>query len=263
MSRILNKHGLPIEYADATCFTPGIIDVHRKLKTKDATKVKDNLIVKASYGEEKGSTFQECLDISTWLPYAAKALCISSDISDYIFVPIFTIPSGLPNRNGVAFPLPSLLAWNTEHGQQAYRTFKGKPAHLEHANDDPSKAYGVIADVSLRKLVGFSNGKVWKLLELIAIDRSKHADIAEDVLSGKRNSFSMGALVGSYSCSYCGLEMGKCNHITPKPGSVDFYAKDGILVCKNVHDIIGFETSIVKIPAYSTALNDKLMIMRE
>lgn len=257
----LHKHNnRNIEYADALGFHPGVIDVHKALKTKDIVQVKNKpLVVKASFGEATDNTFLEKLDVTTWLPFAAPKYHISPHIEDYIFVPVFTIPSDLPNRNGVAFPLRSLLEFRPERGMQAYKTFKGQPVQYEHDNLDITKASGVIIDASLKRLNGYGQGKVWKLMELLAIDRSKNPQLAMDVLSNNRNSYSMGALVESYSCSYCNSPLGQCNHITARQGCVDFYEKDGKLVFKNVHGIDGIETSSVATPAYHCANSNWIM----
>ena len=244
-------------YCDAAGFTPGVIDVHRELKRKTIHASKDQLLVSPAYADK--TKVNEKLDITNWLPFAAKQYDLSNDIRDYFFVPVITIPSDLPNRNGVAFPLKSLVEFSVEDGMQAYKTFKGKPVHYEHKNDVPKEAYGVIADAFLRKMDNFGNGKVWKLLELLAIDRTKYPTIAQKILDGEMNSYSMGAWVTNYTCSYCGAALGKCEHLHPKQ-ALDFYEKDGKLVFRNVHGIKGFETSIVATPAYSIAASDSLLL---
>lgn len=261
--RLTSHNGKTLEYSDAIGFGKCAIDVHKSLKNKDVRIVNKTLVVKANYSDRApNNTFQEKLDISTWLPFASKKYDISANISDYIFVPVFTIPTDLPNRNGVAFPLAALLEFNVEAGMQAYKTFKGKPVHYEHKNDKPKEAYGVIADCSLRRLVGFGNGKVWKHMELLAIDRSKNPAYAHKVLSGEMNSYSMGAMVGRYTCSVgrCQAKLGNCNHIQAKPGTVDFKELNGELVFKNVWDVTGFETSGVATPAFHVANSNWLMM---
>ena len=68
----------------------------------------------------------------------------------------------------------------------------------------------------------------------------------------------MGAMVDSWSCSYCGAGEGECSHIDPKK-QVVFYEIDGRLVYKNVHGINAYELSLVKDPAYATAFSDILV----
>lgn len=200
------------------------------------------------------------LDFATWLPYAAPGYNISSDPKDYILVPVIIMPSDLPNRNGVAFPLSQLVAFNHELGQQAFKTWKGKPTFMDHKNEDITKAYGVIIDCMLKKLVGFNEGRLWKVLSFLSFDRSKHADVCQRILDNDINSYSMGAWISQYMCSYCGAEVGKCDHLHKNvPG--EMYQKDNKLVFRNCAGIEGFETSAVEVPAYISALSDEVFSM--
>jgi hypothetical protein len=200
------------------------------------------------------------LDFNNWLPFSAPHYHISPDPADFILVPVIVMPSDIPNRNGVAFPLKELIAFSPDQGQQAYKTWKGKPTYLEHANNDITKAYGVIADSFMRPLKGWGGGKVWKVLLLLAFDRSKHADVADKIASGEYNSYSMGAWVGGYSCSYCGAEVGKCDHI--RANSNGMYHLNGKMVFRNCHDIVGFECSSVSTPAFISAISDTKLHLR-
>lgn len=195
------------------------------------------------------------LDFHSWLPFSAPVYQISPDPNDYILVPVIAMPSDLPNRNGAAFPLRELVRFNPEMGMQAYKTWKGKPTHLEHANEDITKAYGVIADSFMKPLIGWSDSKIWKLMFLLAFDRSKHADVADKIASGEYNSYSMGAWVGGHTCSYCNAEVGKCNHLR-KNKAGQMYELNGKMVFSNCHDIIGFECSSVGTPAFISAISD-------
>lgn len=197
------------------------------------------------------------MDFGQWLPYCSPHYHISPDPKDFVLVPVIIMPSDLPNRNGVAFPLSELVKFNPELGVQAFKTWKGKPTHLDHKNEDITKAYGVIVDSSLRKLVGFNEGRLWKVLAFLAFDRSKHADLCQRILEGDINSYSMGAWIAQYDCSYCGEQVGKCDHLHKnKPG--EMYQKDHKLVFRNCVGIEGFETSAVETPAYISAISDEV-----
>lgn len=253
MRQIENKGRFAV-YSDA--YSVGkAIDVHKEVKRQNIEIAKDRVTMRANTNVATAGGVEEKLDISTWLPFAAPKYEISGDINDYLFVPVFTIPSGIPNRNGVAFPLKTLLEFNIEAGCQGYKTFRGKPMHYEHKNDNPLEAKGVIADSFLRKLNGYGNGKVWKVMLLLAVDRTKDISLAKDIAEGKMNSYSMGAWVDRYTCSYCGADVGKCDHI-PDKSPLCFYEKDGKLVFKNMHGINGFECSSVGTPAWSCANSD-------
>jgi hypothetical protein len=68
----------------------------------------------------------------------------------------------------------------------------------------------------------------------------------------------MGAYIGSFTCSYCGADVGNCRHIDARNPRV-MYTLAGKLVFRNVRDIEGFETSIVASPAYVSAISDTLI----
>jgi hypothetical protein len=168
---------------------------------------------------------------------------------------VIVMPSDLPNRNGVGFPLRELIRWDPEVGRQAYKTWKGMPTYSEHANDNYSQARGVIADSILRKMTGFNNGQIWKVMLLLCFDRNKYPDVANRILTGETNSYSMGAWVNSYQCSYCNAEFGKCGHIHPKkPNEMNLV--NGHLAFRNAIGIRGFECSEVGTPAYISAISD-------
>lgn len=243
------------EYAFTNEVLPSI-DLHTQTKKSGSVDVDRNNVT-VTLPEKDGVTIP--LDISVWLPFASSHYQISKNLDDYVLTPVIVMPSDLPNRNAVAFPLRELVKFHPNLGQQAYKTWKGKPTHYEHANDDITKAYGVIADSFMRKLVGFNHGNIWKILLLLAFDRSKNPDVINRIISGDLNSYSMGAFIGSYTCSYCGEDLGNgCTHLDMnKPGVM--YELGGKLVFRNIRDCEGFECSIVESPAYVSAITDTLI----
>lgn len=205
----------------------------------------------------------QVLDFNIWLPFAAKHMNISKDIKDYILVPVIIMPSDLPNRNGVGFPLSELVKFNPEMGMQAYKTWKGKPTYYEHSNKDLLQAKGVIVDTYMRKFQGFGGGVIWKLVALLAFDRSKDPELCRRILlpegnAERLNTYSMGAYVGKYTCSVCGRDKGKCTHLSTT-SKVNFHMVEDMLAYCLAMDIIGFETSAVETPAYTVAISDTVM----
>lgn len=238
------------------------IDLHRHLtkKSGSAELLGDNsLVVRTPQMESVGLSIP--LDIHTWLPFAAPHYRISPKLEDYVLTPVIVMPADLPNRNRVAFPLSQLIEFQPDVGMQAYKTWKGQPTFREHRNDDITQSYGVIADSFLRKMKGFGGGKVWKVLLLLAFDRNKNPDTVSRILSGEYNSYSMGAYVNSYTCSYCNMVVGNgCPHLSLKDNRM--YVLNGKLVFKNVIGVRGFECSVVATPAFTSALSDTLIVMR-
>jgi hypothetical protein len=202
------------------------------------------------------------LDFPQWLPFCAPKYKISPDIKDYVIIPVIAIPSDLPNRNRIAFPLKELLAFNPELGMQAYRTWVGKPTFSEHKNDVIEEAYGVIADTSMVKLNGWAGGRIWKLLMLAAFDRSKYVERVSAIAQGDVNSYSMGAWVSGYQCSVCNAEVGKCMHVDMKDTRASLTSVNDRLAFKNCSGILGFELSVVDNPAWVTAISDKVADLR-
>ena len=243
-------------YADSECALAPL-DVHRELKKSGRITVSGSAVDMA-HPEMQGQTQLDCL---RWLPFAASVYKISPKLEDYLVVPVIIMPSDLSNRNCVGFPLRELLRFNADVGDCAYKTWKGQPTHLEHDNEDVTKAYGVIFDSFLRPMSSHGQGKVWKLLQLLAFDRTKHPELTSQIERGERNSYSMGAFVDAYTCSYCGADLGKCMHLDPKAKAPEFYLRDGVLVHKNVRGIKGFETSNVGDPAYYSAISDTVTVV--
>lgn len=196
------------------------------------------------------------------LPWLAPVMHLSSNPEDYFMYPVPIMYSDLPNRNGVGFPLTELAKWSPEQKCQAYETWRYAPMFVEHQSEDITTAIGVIADVSLRKIHGYGDGKLYKVVALAAIDRTKNPALAARLESGELNTYSMGAMVDTWTCSYCGAGEGKCAHIDPD-APVTFYELNGVLVYKLVSGIVGYELSVVEDPAYLTAISDHKISYRE
>jgi len=215
---------------------------------------------------EKDKSLIMQLDYPTWLPFAAKEYHISPKIEDYIIVNTLVCPSELPNRNGIAFPTNELARFMPPPiARMAYKAWAGCPVHLEHDNEDHTKAYGVILDASFHKVSGYGNGKLWKVMGLLAIDKNKYPDIAQQVLTKEINTYSMGALVDSFTCGFCGSECTSkfcCRHITDIKDVNWTMQKDWDgtqhLAFLNAHGINPIECSIVKDPAWAPALSDEV-----
>lgn len=253
MHQLQSAHGIAV-YADAIS-SLGVLDVHAAARSK-------NLILSAEGMDVRDSGTSNLLggtamDFTNWLPYAAKEYVISPNPEDYVLTPVPTIPTELPNRNCVGFPLEEMLKFNVDAGRMAYKTFIGKPVHIEHDNQDPLKAIGVIVDAVLRPTPGFGGGKMKRLVKLLAIDRTKNPSIAGKVLNREINTYSMGAWVQTFRCSYCNADFGKCSHLNPR-NPRDFYELNAKLVYRLCVGINGFETSVVFDPAWSMAASDIL-----
>ncbi len=189
-----------------------------------------------------------------WLPYAAKAFDLSTELKDYYITAAPLLTTEISNRNGVAFPNNEVLAWNRDLGRQAYKGWQGMPLHVEHKADNPKEAIGVVADVTIKQIKGFNGSRILKIVALVAVDTTKNTAITHPIRDGLRTTWSMGCYVNHYSCGYCGALEGKCQHIDPKK-PVEFYEIDGVLVFRNVHGVTPFEFSSVADPAFPAAIH--------
>jgi len=213
---------------------------------------------------EKDQSLLGKLDYETWLPFAAKLYNISPKIEDYIIVSTLVCPSDIPNRNGIAFPVSELAKFQPPPiNRMSYKAWQGCPVHLEHDNEVHERAYGVILDASLHKVQGYGDGKLWKVMGLLAIDKNKNPEVAQQVLTGQINTYSMGALVDYFTCGYCGQECSgtrTCGHITSTQNVnwKKYRDFDGSthLSFLNAHGIQPIECSIVADPAWAPALSD-------
>lgn len=206
----------------------------------------------------------QLLDFATWLPSAAKLYQISPDVRAYVLATIPICPSDLPNRNGIGFPLDELLKFQPPPvARQAYKAWTGCPMHYEHRNEIHEDAYGVIFDTALRPIKGYGKGKLHKVMGLIGIDREKYPEMARRVMERDINTYSMGALVDSFSCSFCGCAITKksgCSHVNMNRdidwNEVRSWDNRRHIAFRNAHGINPIECSLVESPAWTTALSD-------
>jgi hypothetical protein len=204
------------------------------------------------------------------LPLAASEYQISSDIKDYVVVPVILLPTDIPNRNSVAFPLEELLKFNVIHGMPNYKTWVGKPTFEEHANNDHTAAKGIIFDTYLQPISN-TVGNIHKLIALCGFDRTKDRELANAILKGDRKSYSMGAMVKTYECAICGALSKprklntECGHVVRGMPKL-FEDNEGrnipsYLIARN--EIVGIEASSVATPAWSSATNSSLFDMSD
>ena len=193
------------------------------------------------------------IDIS-WLKAASDSYDISPNINDYILVQVPLVTSDIPNRNLQAFAYEELTYFDPMYGNLVYKTFIGKPTHKEHDNIDCKKAKGVNFDSVLVPVPKYG---IWKVMVLSGFDRTKDPDLARSILSGERNSYSMGALVDNLVCSICGKVVDPknlCPHMKMGKGEVF----NGRLIYELACGVNFIENSSVENPADVTAVSSSL-----
>jgi hypothetical protein len=246
--------------------TKSVDNVNRGEEVFDADREGGAKRIKELYQDQTGELMPGKMDYETWLPFAAVPYKLSPRIEDYIIVNTLVCPSDIPNRNGIAFPARELATFHPPPmNRQSFKAWGGCPIHLEHDNEIHDRAYGVMLDAALTKVTGYGGGKLWKVMGLIAIDKTKYPDMAMQVLKKLINTYSMGALVDRFTCGFCGTECTSrqvCSHIT-SPANVNWrefkhYDGQNHLAFLNAHGIQPIECSIVKDPAWAPALSDEV-----
>lgn len=205
------------------------------------------------------------LEVQDWLPAAASVYNISPKIEDYVVVPVIIMPTDMPNRNSVAFSYEDLLAFNPREGRPAYKTWTGKPTFLEHANQDYTKAKGIIFDSYMAPIKG-TKQTLAKVVCLCGFDMKADRQLAMDIKTKKRTNYSMGASINMYECSICGCTTNQgsrdtaCGHVIR--GSLNlFNTRFGLKPAYYLaRGITGFETSSVARPAWCSANEDTLIM---
>lgn len=172
----------------------------------------------------------------------------------YIYVRSRAI-SSRTNDNFDTFP--------AEEIKKAWRTFIGKPVFVNHHNDDPKRARGVIVDAVLHEDVSpFGEPDTWVEV-LMEIDAVRFPKLAKMVLSGDIDKTSMGCSVALSRCSFCGNEAESpidfCKHVKSMKGrrvrrTTASGTKEDVLVSEICLGISFFENSLlVETPADPTA----------
>jgi hypothetical protein len=164
------------------------------------------------------------------------------------------------------------------NNSKGFSTFVGKPIFVDHNNSDPKKARGVIVDAKLNVLdhrTAAADDDYWggsdvdsehmpptEVELLLEVDAHTFPKLAEAIVSGDLDGFSMGCDVEYSKCSHCGHKASSpdeyCSHIVMKGATHDLKTADGKRVSKksyeNCYGVHFFEISAVFDPADETAL---------
>jgi hypothetical protein len=136
-----------------------------------------------------------------WLPFASETYKVSEDPRKYLFIPIPIVTVAIPNRNLQAFSFEETTRFDSITGRQVYRTFVGKPTHINHQNRNPLIAKGAIFDATLQYVDMWD---VWKISALAGFDITKDPELCDQIRRKKRTKYSMAALIDYFMCACCG-----------------------------------------------------------
>lgn len=206
---------------------------------------------------------EETLDYAKWLPFAAKKYKLSADIEDYVVVNTPMIPSDIPNRNGIAFPLYELVSFRPPPvNRMVYKAWAGCPTHEEHQADDHETALGLILDTSLVRIKNYGGGRHWMVMALLAFDKTKAVERVSRILNGEINTYSMGATCQYFTCGLSGVRLDDPRYEYRLKKALEWdIVKDPTtmqdsLLFRNAHELTPGECSTVEDPAWVPATSD-------
>jgi hypothetical protein len=189
------------------------------------------------------------------LKAVARIYNLSDDINDYIFPVPRAVTASIPNNNGDCFEHEELTRFSPVHRCQVYQTFRNDPLHVEHAASDPKTARGYLPDVFYMT----GDPKDHHVLTVVGVDTTKDRALAEGVLDGTVNKFSMGCICASVVCTYCNKEAFNdremCDHLL----WYKMAKLNGKLVYEKCRGVEFQELSAVKNPADPKALTQALL----
>ncbi len=163
--------------------------------------------------------------------------------------------SSRTNDNHDTFP--------AEEIKQAYRTFIGKPVFINHRNEDPGRARGVVIDAALHEDANPDGTPDTWVEVLMEVDAVRFPVLAQKILSGEIDRTSMGTNVEFSVCSFCDNKahtpLEYCAHIQRMKGhrlvrTTASGRKESVLVSEVCYGLGFFENSLlVEPPADPTA----------
>jgi hypothetical protein len=163
--------------------------------------------------------------------------------------------SSRTNDNHDTFP--------AEEIKKAYRTFVGKPVFVNHRNEDPGRARGVVIDAALHEDANPDGSPDTWVELLMEVDAVRFPVLARKILAGEIDRTSMGTNVEFSVCSFCGNEartpLEYCAHIQRMKGyrlvrTTASGRKESVLVSEVCYGLGFFENSLlVEPPADPTA----------
>lgn len=184
---------------------------------------------------------------------AGKQILLRSDwsmatkclvVGDYLLTPVTDIEHGFKKE----------AVYNLEVEED--HTYTAYSVVVHNCNKDITKAKGVILDSFLRP-VPFNPG-YYKIVLLLAYDRTKDPVLVNNILTRQTNAYSVGFLYSSYSCSVCGTRVGRGLNLRPcshtQLGKPTYKQADGQIVFRRCENANGFECSSVGTPAFVSAV---------
>jgi hypothetical protein len=192
------------------------------------------------------------------LKAVARVYNISDNINDFIFPVPRAVTADEPNNNGDNFRHDELIRFSPNHRCLVFQTFRNDPLHVEHAAEDPKTARGYIPDAHY--VTSTDHDK--HVLTVVAMDTTKDMPLAEGLLSGEIDSFSMGCICDQVRCSYSKCASPIANSDRELCDHLKWYKMstlDGELIYEDCLGVEYQELSVVGSPADPKAKTQALL----
>lgn len=151
-------------------------------------------------------------------------------------------------------------AWPSRELKKAYHTFVGKPVFVNHGNEDPERARGVV--VAARYVERGADKYIECVMET---DARRYPRLAREIVAGGMDSVSMGVEAGFTICSVCENRAtdvhDMCDHIKFHKGDDFRSRKTGkrVQAFEHCYKLAFFELSWVFDPADETAVASRVI----
>jgi hypothetical protein len=189
----------------------------------------------------------------------AQNLTIGNYDPEFHYFRVIAVHGDEPNDNGDMFrwgqmddkDSPELMRFDNQTERYVYESFVGRGNFKNHANDDVSKAVGIVLDA-----VPNHNGRFIECL--LAVDEVKDPELVRSINKGYTNAVSMGAIVGHSYCSICEnvakTEDQFCQHVKYHKAQKIQVGGQEKLVYEDNRNVNFIELSWVTVPADKSAL---------
>ncbi len=127
----------------------------------------------------------------------AALYAVSPNPQDYRYLSALAVRANVPNSNGDAVSREELFRYRPLRRCRSFETFIHSPLHVNHFSSNPKLARGFIVDAIYNTW-----DEDFEFVEtVVAVDKTKDPILADALVSGKINKFSMGSIVESLQCS--------------------------------------------------------------
>ena len=194
--------------------------------------------------------FAECR--TDWNGFAREASANNDfeyDPDNFLYYRARAITADYPNSNADYFSLATL--------KDSHKTFIGKAVFLNHANDDPAKAFGLVLDAEFVPTPDAPSSHGTAYIEILAaldkeLTEELHPGLIRRVQAGIINETSMSCVC---STSVCGF----CDHVAHRPEELCAHLNPNDFGYVKGKRVAGRDTPVYEISEDVTFIEDSLV----